>query len=244
MLTEILKKDASVIIAEIHNDFNSAEERLLLKAERVVANPHTEITLKAERVNKLGFGASKPATVGQSVVDNYQSSKEYIDNRKYFNSKYPLYKFITESEVKRLCEKWYLVLGDADKYIGDIPEKNIEEIEKFNLKEEDFIEVASFNGIWEMMRMSELLSWGTTSPFAEIKKPEAKTELKKEKPAFKICAPIKDFNLSNTSVKDGYKLEVNIPDPIVLQPVKGGYLIVSKWGNEASDEIVVNEVFN
>jgi hypothetical protein len=41
--------------------------------------------------------------------------------------------------------------------------------------------------------------------------------------------------------KDGYKLEY---DPIVLQPVKGGYLVVTKWGLEASDEIVTNPTSN
>ena len=37
---------------------------------------------------------------------------------------------------------------------------------------------------------------------------------------------------------------VNIPDPVVLQPVCGGYLIVCAWGDEASDEIVVNQQMN
>lgn len=37
---------------------------------------------------------------------------------------------------------------------------------------------------------------------------------------------------------------VNVPDPVVLQPVKGGFLIVCAWGEEASDEIVVNEKMN
>jgi hypothetical protein len=29
-------------------------------------------------------------------------------------------------------------------------------------------------------------------------------------------------------------------DPIVLQPVDGGYLVVTAWGDEASDPLVVN----
>ena len=40
---------------------------------------------------------------------------------------------------------------------------------------------------------------------------------------------------------------VNIPeliDPVVLQRVVGGYLILSAWGPEASDPIVVNEINN
>ena len=71
---------------------------------------------------------------------------------------------------------------------------------------------------------------------------ETKTEVY-EKPPFSICAPIKDFDTERLRIKDGYKL-CEIPDPIVLQPVKGGYLVVSKWGLEASDGIVVNQQMN
>lgn len=60
-------------------------------------------------------------------------------------------------------------------------------------------------------------------------------------PPFKICAPEKDFDTRFMVKKDGYKLEY---DPIVLQPVKGGYLCVTKWGIEASDEIVTNPISN
>ena len=60
-----------------------------------------------------------------------------------------------------------------------------------------------------------------------------------------ICAPIKDMDISGLELKEGYKLEKkHIPDPIVLQPVKGGYLILTAWGDEASDSLVVNENFN
>ena len=49
---------------------------------------------------------------------------------------------------------------------------------------------------------------------------------------------LKDFKLS----------KIEIPDPVVLQPVnfKGEkyYLIVTAWGDEASDELVVNETLN
>jgi ABC-type molybdate transport system permease subunit len=43
----------------------------------------------------------------------------------------------------------------------------------------------------------------------------------------------------------GHKLvDIIKDDPIVLQPVKEGYLIVSAWGIEASDKEVQNSKFN
>jgi len=63
---------------------------------------------------------------------------------------------------------------------------------------------------------------------------------------FKICAPVKDMDISGLELLEGYKLQrkIEIPDPVILQPVKGGYLIVTAWGDEASDPIVVNQNFN
>lgn len=56
----------------------------------------------------------------------------------------------------------------------------------------------------------------------------------------KICAPIKDMDVTDHKLVDGWKLEV--PDPIVLaqKSFKGikGYYIVTAWGDEANDEEV------
>jgi len=70
-------------------------------------------------------------------------------------------------------------------------------------------------------------------------------EVFKESPKLQICAPIKDMDTSGLEIIDGYKLiKKYIPDPVVLQPVRGGYLILTAWGDEASDPIVVNEINN
>ena len=61
----------------------------------------------------------------------------------------------------------------------------------------------------------------------------------------KICAPVKDMDISGLELVEGYKLvKKHIPDPVVLQPIKGGYLILTAWGDEASDPLVVNEKSN
>ena len=63
-----------------------------------------------------------------------------------------------------------------------------------------------------------------------------------------IAAPVKDFNMEGLEVKNNKIQKMQIPDPIVLKPVifkgKKHYLIVTAWGEEASDEIVVNQQMN
>lgn len=224
------------IIAEIHNDFDTATERLLQQAKRIISRPHVEITSRSERVNKLGFTSSRPSKIGEKVVRKYQMMEQFVKDQQYFQLHYPNYKFIIEDEVKRLCEKWGLLFGDAANYIGDIPEKNIEEIEKFRLREEDHVPKKSSLSDFDIELMRSYFLFSSTPR-------EDKQETKFHQPPFKICAPVKDFNTQGMIMKDGYKLEY-IPDPIVLQPVKGGYLVVSKWGAEANDESLVNEILN
>jgi hypothetical protein len=63
-----------------------------------------------------------------------------------------------------------------------------------------------------------------------------------------IAAPIKDFDTKGMELKDFKLSEIEIPDPVVLQPVfyarQKHYLIVTAWGQEASDELVVNQKMN
>jgi hypothetical protein len=62
-----------------------------------------------------------------------------------------------------------------------------------------------------------------------------------------ICAPAADMDLSQLKQQNGHWFraqQIHVPDPVVLQPVKGGYLIVTAWGDEASDPLVLNEQLN
>lgn len=68
------------------------------------------------------------------------------------------------------------------------------------------------------------------------------------KSPLEIAAPLKDFNMKDYELKDFKLSKIEIPDPVVLQPVlfknKKFYLILSAWGQEASDESVINNKFN
>lgn len=251
MLPDVLTKDKKTVVEMIHADFDTAEERLAKYSERIVKNQHPELMIKHEKLSKLGFGGSIPAKIGAAALKNLADSTEYLENVKYFKAKYPIYRFITEDEVKRLCAKYGLVLGESNRYIGEIPDKNIEEITAFKLKEEDFYE-DPFRGMFQNFALvipgrkkDERVGVTSESKFLWYEPGVDKNRVEeKEKPRFKIVAPLNKFDRTNTSVKDNYLLEVNIPDPIVLQPVKGGYLIVSKWGLEGSDSAVVNHDMN
>ena len=58
-----------------------------------------------------------------------------------------------------------------------------------------------------------------------------------------IIAPERKIDTKG-KVKDGHILKIEIKDPVVLQPVNDGYLILSSWGLEASDELISNPINN
>lgn len=280
------------VVDQIHNDFDSAEDRLLQEAITII-NRQSASESKAKRAARLGFSRSKPAARFAEEYMSKEASRLLQANIEYFRKKYPFNKFITEDEVIRLCKKWGLVLGDAHAFAGDIPEKNLQEIESFKLDRVDYA-VRDFSrrpfagrlrGLWLAELESAMFSPVEISvDFDRARLDAGASEIAPEpevrirgrmsgidkwadefyrrdglesdgyvnpgsKPDFKIVAPLKDFDQTNKRLIDEYRLEDNPPafdvyDPIVLQPVKGGYLIVSKWGPEASDEIVTNEIFN
>lgn len=262
----------AAIVEQIHSDFHTAEARLITVAEQLV-HKKDKILEKQKRASLLGFSSSHKRVVEK--VNEVDEVKRRID---YYREKYPLNKFITHEEVKRLCKKWGLVLGDAHLFIGEIPERNLQEIEKFNLKKEDWVfgegSVRSRIDDFEV-RMEPRMSWdgrvfeqevtvrGVRS-FAQLRElerevwgmmageprglrddwsPGSRREV--SKPAFKIVAPEKDFETTGYMIQDNELVEQPpVYDPIVLQPVKGGYLIITAWGPEASDELVINQIFN
>lgn len=158
-----------------------------------------------------------------------------IDNAKYWHEIaqkylvfYPNNKFISWSQARDICKKYGLELTGVENYTGTIPEKNLREIEQFNLREKD----AYYDDFEEISKREydklpeEERSYATTGADHHIC---GYYKAVKRRYGFCICAPKKD---------------ISIPDAVVLQTVEDGYLIVTAWGDEAADEIVVNEKMN
>ncbi len=293
------KKTMQEVIAEIHNDFDTAGEKILADAKAILAEA-TPDPEKALRLKNLGFTKSAPAWELEKSLKKKREMQELAKLVEYYQVRYPSYKFITKDVVDAICSKYGLVFADVERYIGDVPEKNIAEMEAFKLYKEDAI--SSGGGLWfvseqetayrryhrnmlqqmtgslglaalgqaqSLRRQSEdrsvfdvsrinarmreleqleqqkllqhndqIMAFGFAATASEQIK--SATEEVFAKPCYKICAPEKDFDTRGLT-KKGHEW---VDDPIVLQQVKGGYLIVSKWGLEASDALLVNEVLN
>ena len=263
-------KTVNEVIEEIHETFYTEVDKLLASAK--IANSldtdKQDLIEKCARLKALGFNNTKEVKEAEAEIarldelkrDN-EAKKTLIEAINYFSFKYPNYKFITEKSVEKICAKYNLVYGAIDRYIGTVPDKNLKHIEDFRVLEDD-----------ECFIYEELM-WSSFGGEGSIRKEYKTAEQYKEKQKRKdnvdycrmsmllhsireinmkcpleIAAPLKDFNMEGMEVK-GYKIsKIEIPDPIVLKPVifnnQKHYLIVTAWGIEAGDELVVNANHN
>lgn len=266
-------KTVNKVIEEIHETFYTEVDKLLASAKiaNSLDTDKQDLIEKCARLKALGFTNTKEVKEAEAEIarldelkrDN-EAKKTLIEAINYFSFKYPNYKFITEKSVEKICAKYNLVYGPINRYIGTVPDKNLKHIEDFRVLEDDEcfvyeeLHYSMFGGGERSMRKE----YRTAEHFKM--KQESKNnpdyyhrymmmhkmnyrEINMKCP-LEIAAPLKDFNMEGMEVK-GHKIsKIEIPDPIVLKPVifnnQKHYLIVTAWGIEAGDELVVNSNHN
>lgn len=269
------KKGYSKIVTTIHNEFNNAAEILLEEAMTVLNNNNDNIivdtTDKVKRMRLIGFNIAKQVKEVRIIEQDNEFSKEVIDIINQAKIDYPLYKFITLQQIKIICEKYNLIFGPIDRFEGFVPELNLKEIELFQKQysfndiwmiDETIIDMSDyevrqnskyfhfykkgsleindyvfqsddFNNSFYGSDIVNGIYYNLTGDFDGQLIPCS----------LQICAPLKDMNTEGMRIKN--RMLLNFPDPVVLQPIMGGYLILTAWGNEASDPLVKNnEILN
>lgn len=250
-------------VFEIHHEFSIASDKLLEECNETLKEAAKKDTDKVLRLEKLGFKQSSQVIETKPLLEKADLSKEQIDLVNYYKREYPLNKFITEEQVKNICYKYNLVCGEVGRFKGFVPEKNLKEIENFKLKQNDIIQYIVTGGkgtfyinkddikpnIIKYLETNEYtyveFSYGVINVNGGYNKYGAYARVSKHSPELQICAPVKDMDINGLELTEGYKLtKKHIPDPVVLQPVKGGYLILTAWGDEQYDPLVFNEIVN
>lgn len=253
-------------VQQIHHEFMTASEVLLRQANEILSKANETFIEKGERLKKLGFTQTHESIVAGKMLEEKKISETVAKLVMYYQMTYPNNKFITESQVQAICDKYKLVCGPVGRYKGFVPDVKLKQIESFNIFEKDVDEGhitfdpkkytyqldeilkyfpdcrVPFNNFkdgdgWIRIFKDEKDSWGTLIgriyEYSEVNRRE-----------MFICAPRKDMDMKGLS-KIGALFAVvtqkRIPDPVVLKPVNGGYLVVAAWGDEASDPIVVNQ---
>ncbi len=259
------------IIEQIHSEFNNAGEELLKEANAILESTKFS-SEKADKLSSIGFINVPEVKKVEEKKKAVKTSSETIELVQGYKLKYPNYKFITDPMVKEICEKYNLVCGDISLYKGFVPLHNLNQIETF-LNKYTFNIWEYNNGSedrtikhCDMSEFEIKISKHGLSYYHFYKKGvEDEHSFQSEngfefygtgkingksvwhsnmiKCSMKICAPVKEMDTTGMKL-EGHMLTKHIPDPVILQPVMGGYLIVTAWGEESSDPLVVNESNN
>ena len=240
---------------EVHAEFDRTGIELLSEANKILTDNNSKDKELAEKMKQLGF---------ENAVSVKEDAKQMEEANAvvYFNRHYPLNKFFTEQAIEKVCVKYGLLFAKSDKYKGEIPMKNQLEIVNFKLREKDMPNVklvkaelrdigsgnmsmvsALFLGIDVFRDPSKYIKSVSVKEFSENKE-KYLAEGWTDSSAFEyhIVAQPEFLNMVNIAVENEYK--VVDKDPVVFRKVKGGYLLVSCWGNEASQEEFQNPINN
>jgi hypothetical protein len=228
----------TVTVKQIHSAFDSASEKLYRKAAKNVSINFNRIE-KSSRLEKLGF------TKSSECVEF--PGKEDIPV--YYRKKYPFLKFITREQLEEICEKYGLIYSEVFNYTGEIPEKNLREIEsaqpldKEDEFDGDFILVEKENELMDYR--NSMMSNSIISSFLKMSiLDKYNNKIRRYTEKLFIAANKEFFDLKNMkNVKGTHEYVCAPKDPIVFRWCRGGILIISKWGDEANDaELVVPEL--
>lgn len=245
-------------IQTIHNEVRDASENVLKEAKNILKEHQEMAKEKAERLIKEGFKNSKEAKVLINLAKSAKTEGDNIDKIKYYQEKYPLYKFILKRDIENICEKYGLVYGEVELFKGFVPEINLKEIENFKIDFED--RQIMWGGRWgakgkigKMLssfseRRQNILIQGRTLTIKEKVGKDKRYQWTRTKRYYfepiQIIAPVGDMELTGKKIVKNQIVDIPPKDPVVLCPVRGGYLLVTAWGDEASDPIVMNPKLN
>jgi hypothetical protein len=213
-----------VTVEEIHNEVYSAHKILLDESERLIKE-----TFQSQEEEALAAELSNLGFYNASNVGKPLKAIHLRDTISYYQQNYPMNKFIDYKTVQNICGKYGLYMTDVHYFIAEVPIKNQKEIVAFKVKEKD------------LNNMSRIYGHLCDEEFTKTIEEMDKSEIELSGNDLKIIAPESQIDTSRLK-KIGHQLIAE--DPIVLQPVKSGYLIVTAWGDEASDELIVNEKMN
>lgn len=213
-------------IEQIHHEFEIAGELLLQEAIRIIQSTKIDNLQKVDRLKKFGFTSAEEVKTAADKIRQIEVSQSLAEKIQYYQFKYPLLKFITLEQLQTICNKYNLAYGEVSLYKGFVPDKNLKIIEEIfpKIDEKDCeMKVGSIGTYGKREGGVEWDGGESAERYSNIYK-----KFKVTHPLI-IAAPKNDFNMEGMEIKR-YAITKSIPDPVVLQPVFGGYLIITAWG--------------
>lgn len=215
-------------------------------------NNLSDIKAKAEFLTHIGFSNSIATKVYKDLTSGDELPQMYAEKYK------GQFLFIYESQLERLVEKYNLYVRDLEFYAGDIPEKNIKEMQNFHFSMDDVYGERRYNysNGYRNIPLNEVLVKYQERldmvPYQQVSRPimdykpfflQGKIEIAAVKELFLPIAFKKSQEriISQPEIQPSMQVDT---DPIVMLKVPKGRIIITAWGDEANDEILARPALN
>lgn len=228
-------------------DFNLEKSKI---SELEDANK--EVKKKASILKRLGFKNTPTAKNVETLdiqiaekEDKIKLSQKEIELTNKYRIEYPGYKFIPDSVFDQVCEKYDLYTALPERYIKEIPNKNLEEIDNF-IQKYGIVYQKIFNPHWNVLGTTAVIEESSTAIYLnELEECGSMAGYYsiKETPKIEITAPIDHYDLKNSEIKNR-KINTKVDDPIVTRIVEGGRVVISCWDKEADIPEIKNQEWN
>lgn len=250
-------KDRLAIVKEIHEKILTSGEACVNEAKKILEKTSIKNIELYQKMAAMGFGNVEEITKNKKEIELKRISYERAKIIEDYMVRYPNHKFITTEAMNKVCEEYKLILGADQHFIGSMPERAMQAIVDFKLKEEDEI---YHEGTWrniEAMQVDKtkgVIDWKEIDKNTFNSKTENGTKLMTDnkrkhyisnKNYFVVAAPKEMFKTEGL-VQEGNELKqiIEIDDPAALKPVRYGYIVAYVWGEEIAIRAMQNEKMN
>lgn len=252
------KRTVSGTMKEIQNSFYNESDILLANAESEIKKDHefSEVAERGKKLSQLGFNnvpeidvLIKENKLHRKLSNNNSNLTKFIKIIKYFNSKYPNYKFITKESLNRICNEYNIIYQEIGKYEGNVSEKLLNFLFDSKIERRDcsyLVQQYKYKGEEKLSRwdweyvLNKISEYSYEEPryliyvnefYEKVDDTDHKLFLTK-KPLL-ICAPRKYFGLPEMTFAGLRIVDEDIDDPIVICPVMYEgveyYLVATPW---------------
>lgn len=264
-MKNIFRREVSA--EEIQTDLSRRTDAALDQAIATLMAP-SPVTERAKRLERLGFSGHKDAEAMRQHDEKVRLAEAKQAVFRKYAEKYPTLKFVTTEDMREVCRKYGLLLGQIHRYTGDVPDWAMDRIEQCGVPifqysvhvdasevPKDGVSeqyVAREIGIARRFSMAFGLPggyYGSTVMIHTYNKELAealvggwKTNIQKTN-TLMIAAPVAQMKLHpSEEVRIGEIVQPK--DPIVCFCVPEGYIVITAWDEEGRDPRILNATNN